>query len=253
MEQRAADAVLPPPPLDLLDGASLFLDFDGTLVELAPRPDAVSVSDALGALMRRLADRVAGRLAIVSGRSVEQIDALFADPGLIVGGSHGLELRWSDGRHHRPERAPSLDGIVAEMERLQAEHPGIVIENKPYSAAIHYRQVPEAEQACIALTARLAAESGLPLQPGKMMLELRAAGADKGGAIRAFMADPTMAGTRPIFLGDDETDEHGFVAAAELGGAGILIGPARRSAALFRLDDVTEALAWLDAASREAA
>lgn len=213
----------------------------------------MTVDAALAALMRRLSTRLGGRLAVISGRSVEQIDALFADPTLAVGGSHGLELRWADGRHQTPERPPTLDAVIAAMRALQAAHPGIVIEEKPYSAALHYRLAPEAEAACLALASRLSVESGLPLQPGKMMLELRAVGADKGGALRAFMAAPDFAGTRPFFIGDDVTDEHGFEAAADLGGAGILVGPDRCTAARFRLAGVTDTLAWLDRASREAA
>jgi trehalose 6-phosphate phosphatase len=213
----------------------------------------VVVDGRLAALMRGLAAKLHGRVAIISGRSVAQIDSLFANPSLAVGGSHGLELRWPDGHHDRPERPATLDAVVRAMRQLQREHPGIVVEEKPYSAALHYRLAPQAEDACLALGAQLSISSGLPLQRGKMMLELRAAGADKGGALRAFMAKPEMAGHRPIFIGDDETDEHAFAAAADLGGAGILVGPFRRTAARFRLSGVDDTLAWLGRAAREAA
>jgi trehalose 6-phosphate phosphatase len=251
MHTSGTDA--PPPPPDLLNGASLFVDFDGTLVEIAARPDAIEIDERLRLLMRRLATRLDGRLAVVSGRPAREVRRLFGTPSLVIGGSHGLELHWADGRTSSPPRPEGLDHVLAEMCRLRDAHPGILIEDKPFGAALHYRQAPEAEAACHALALRLSRESGLPLQRGKMMVEVRAQGADKGAALMAFMAEPGMAGTRPIFIGDDETDEAGFLAAAALGGAGILVGPPRASAARYRLEGVAATLAWLDAACGGAA
>jgi len=242
---------LRPPPLTLLNGASLFLDFDGTLVEIVGRPDDVAVDDRLSRLMERLAQRTEGRLAIVSGRSVSQIQQLFAKRPFAVSGSHGLEMSWPDGRTEAPARPPGLEAMIAEMQQLKALHPGIVVEEKPFGVGLHFRQAPQAAGACEALAIRLARESGLSLQPGKMVFEIRLAGANKGSAIEAFLNTSEMAGTIPIFLGDDETDEAGFVVAAERGGAGILVGPERPTAARYRLNDVTATRDWLEAAAEE--
>lgn len=244
--------ILPPPPDDLLDGASLFLDFDGTLVELQGRPDEVAVSRELSALMRRLGAKMPGRIAVVSGRSVAQINGLFGAPAFAVSGSHGLERVWPDGRRQAPDPPDGIEEVRSAMRRLRDDYPLLIVEEKPFGTALHYRQAPEAEAASQALAARLAKETGLHLQTGKMMVELRLGGADKGVAIRALLAEPEMAGTRPVFIGDDDTDEPGFVAAADLGGAGILVGPGRETAAGYRLPDVQATLAWLTAASGDA-
>lgn len=238
-----------PPPPGLLKDASLFLDFDGTLVDLAPSPDAVRVGEALQALLRRLAIVLDGRIAIVSGRSVAQIHALLGAGTPSVSGSHGVELRWADGRVRAVESPGWLGAAVARMEAFSLGWPGVIVEVKPYGVALHYRLAPEAEAACQAMAESLAVTDEVHIQRGKMMVELRTAGADKGDAVRAFMADPLMAGTMPIFIGDDLTDEPAFAAAAELGGAGVLVGAERDSSARYRLDDVAATLAWLEAAA----
>jgi len=245
----AKDPTDPTPPIDLLDGASLFLDFDGTLVDIAERPDAVAVDARLHALIRRLLDRLDGRVALISGRPAGEVIALFGEPILTVVGSHGMEFRWPDGRSRLAERPAGLDAVLAGMRRLAAERPGVLVEEKPLGVALHFRQAPAEEAASQALAETLAREHGLRLQPGKMMVEVRAPGGDKGMAIRTLMTEPELASTRPIFMGDDHTDEPGFAAAESLGGAGVLVGPARSSAARYRLESVEATLAWLDAAS----
>ncbi|WCT74258.1 trehalose-phosphatase [Sphingomonas naphthae] len=237
-----------PPPADLLAGASLFLDFDGTLVEMAPRPDAVVVDEPLRLLMRDLLRALDGRLAIITGRSIAQIGGLFGDLRTAVSGSHGLEFCWADGRRAAPDAPAWLPGAYVQARALAEANEGVVIEEKPFGVALHYRLRPEAEAACHALATAIAEQGGGVLQPGKMMVEVRPAGDDKGSAVRRFMADPAMAGTVPIFIGDDLTDEPAFVAARELGGHGILVGPDRDTAANFALGSVSETLAWLRAA-----
>ncbi|MGR6328450.1 trehalose-phosphatase [Sphingomonas sp. XXL09] len=243
---------LPPPPLNLLRDAALFLDFDGTLVELQERPDAVCVDDRLKALVERLSRALDGRVAIISGRPVAGIRALFGDPGFAVSGSHGLELAWPDGKETMAERPAALDRIVAEMTSFASTRPGVLVEQKPLGAALHYRSAPDAAADSGALARDLAAEAGLHLQTGKMMIEVRVPGADKGSALVKLMDSAPMAGFRPVFLGDDDTDEPAMVAAANMGGAGILIGAARASAAAYRLDGVAAALDWLEAAAARA-
>lgn len=240
---------LAPPPTDLLRDAALFLDFDGTLVELQDSPEAVRVDARLSALVERLSAALDGRVAIISGRPVEGIRALFGDPPFAISGSHGLEVAWPDGRHDRAERPAALDRIAQRMTVFATATPGVLVEHKPLGAALHYRAAPRAEADAVALAEQLAADTGLHLQTGKMMIEVRVAGADKGTALATLMQAPAMAGHRPIFLGDDDTDEPAMVAAAALGGAGVLIGAPRPTAAAWRLDGVADTLHWLDAAT----
>lgn len=239
------------PPLDLLRGAALFLDFDGTLVDIQPRPDAVSVDDRLHRLVATLADRLDGRVAIVSGRSIEQLDALFGGLTLATSGSHGAELRAAGTGGEAPLRPASLDGVAATLQRFADQNPGTEVELKSFGIGLHYRGAPHMRDAADALTRELADAAELWRQEGKMVFEVRVPG-DKGAAIARFLDDAPFAGARPVFLGDDLTDEPGFAAVAERGGAGILVGPPRDTAATYRLNDVGEVLDWLDQAAEAA-
>ena len=236
---------LPPPPRDLLEEASLFLDFDGTLVEIATRPDAVLVEERLRDLLRALSRRLKGRIAIVSGRAASNIRLLFGDMDLVVGGSHGAELHWPDGRLVTPPAPIFSESLRESLLALQARHPGVFVVEKPFGLALHYRMAPEAEADATELAARLAVDTGLSVQAGKMVVELKCSGADKGTALAAFLAQTPMAGGRPVFIGDDHTDESGFRAARARGGAGVLVGPVRPTAASYNLRNVDETLAFL--------
>jgi trehalose 6-phosphate phosphatase len=250
-----ADATRPSPatpPHSLLEGAALFLDFDGTLVDLVRTPDAVLVDERLTRLLAELSERLDGRLAIISGRPVATLRELLP-PALALVGSHGMEFVSSDGTIDVPLRPAVFAEIVDRMEQLAAERAGLIVEDKPLGAALHYRQSPEAEAACVELASALAEEHGLHLQPGKMMIEVRTPGGDKGTAIERLMREPDLRGARPLFMGDDVTDEPGFAAAARLGGAGILVGADRPTAARYRIADVAATLAWLEAAAAKAA
>jgi trehalose 6-phosphate phosphatase len=240
---------IPPPPPSLLEGAALFLDFDGTLVELADAPDAIRVPGELPGLLQTLAERLEGRLAIVSGRALADLDGHLFCPGVAMSGSHGLELRLGDGTARPVERPPALDAARDEIRRFAAAAEGLLVEEKPASVALHFRRAPEREGEVAAFAARLAGRSGLVVQHGKMVAELRPFGADKGDALKALMREPAFAGARPLFMGDDLTDEHAFEAAAELGGAGVLVGPRRETAARYRLGGVAEVARWLKAAA----
>ena len=239
------------PPVSLLRGASLFLDFDGTLVDIAPTPDDVRVTAELRGLLSRLRDRLEGRVAILTGRPAEYVERVLDPVSLSIGGHHGLETRHG-AISTAIERPPILDEILAELRQLEREHPGVLIEDKPLGIAVHFRQAPEAEDACRAAIERAAERSGLHVQPGKMLFELRPGGADKGDALRRLMHQPPFAGTAPVFLGDDLTDEPAFVAAQELGGAGILIGHRTDTAANYRLESVERAADWLGKACEAA-
>ena len=242
---------LPPPPADLLDGASLFLDFDGTLVELAARPEAVAVDAALAGLLDRLADRLQGRVALVSGRSIEQLDGFLGAAGSALGivGSHGAETRLAGGAIVRPARPASFDDAARLFAERFSKRQGVVIEAKSLGVGLHYRLNPGVEDEAHAVAEAFAAAHDLHVQHGKMMVELRLPGHDKGSAISALLTRPPFAGHPPVFLGDDLTDEPGFVACSDRGGAGILIGGPRDTAARYRLADVGAVHHWLAGAT----
>lgn len=243
----ATDAVtLPAPPPTLLASASLFLDFDGTLVDLADRPDTVAVDPGLTALLADLADRLGGRVAIVSGRSIDQLDALLGPVArtLALSGSHGCEHRWH-GVTDQPERPDSLTHVAEAMHAAAASRDGVIVEEKSFGVALHYRLAPGFAAEALTLAEQLAPRYGLAIQHGKMMVELRLPGSDKGMAVARLMQRPDMAGTTPIFIGDDLTDEPAFVAARDAGGHAILVGDARATAADYGLPDPAAVRAWL--------
>lgn len=242
--------MLPPPPAPIAAGHCILLDFDGTLVELVDRPDAVIVDDGLVALLRRLAGTFAGRLALVSGRSVAQIEHFLglAVPEIAVVGSHGAELRVS-GERLTPARPAALDEAERVFSAAFAGQKGVVIEVKSLGVAVHYRMAPEQAATARRLAEDFVGQEGLVLQTGKMMVELRAGGHDKGSGITSLLSQPAFEGCKPVFVGDDVTDEAGFAAVARLNGVGVLVGPARETAATYRLDDVAAVRNWLGTAA----
>ena len=239
-------SLLAPPPA-LPATAALFLDFDGTLVALADRPEAVTVPDSLHGLLARLGQRLNGRLAVVSGRDVDTLRRRFGLASVAMAGSHGSEISVDPGRIERPEAPDSLAEVGAAFDALAARHDGLLVERKPLGVCLHYRRAPDMEDACKRLARELSERHGLHCQDGKMMAELRAGDDHKGSAIRQLMELEPFAGGTPLFLGDDVTDEDGFEAVAGLGGHGILVGPPRRTAAAYRLDDVAAVHRWLEA------
>lgn len=244
--QRALDV----PPSVLPAHSSLFLDFDGTLVDLIDRPDAVQVTDRVRALVTALCARLEGRLAIVTGREASFVRERLALEGLGIAGSHGQEIHFPDGSTSIPEAPAAIAEAGEVLARHAAAHGGILVERKPLGVALHYRMAPHLEGWSLALAHDLAAAHGLQLQPGKMMVELRAPGGDKGGAVARFLETPPFAGTEPVMLGDDLTDEPGFAAAAAHGGWGVLVGPLRKTEARYRLEGVQHVLAWLEGTLR---
>ena len=239
----------PPPPLSRLAPAALFLDFDGTLVELADSPGAIAVPGGLAPLLDRLSRRLEGRLAIVSGRAVDDLQEHLGGCAAVLSGSHGAELHYADGRSIPVSAPPGLAEARESIRQFAAGGEGLLVEDKPAGVAVHYRLAPERAQDVDAFLEALAERSGLALQRGKMVAELRPEGTDKGAALRRLMAEPPFTGARPVFVGDDLTDEDAFKAAAALGGEGVLVGPARPSAARWRLEGVAEVTEWLESAA----
>lgn len=236
---------LQPPPARLVRPA-LFLDMDGVLAPLAPTPSDVGPVARRTAVIAALDERLGGRVAILSGRTLAEIDRISGGAARSASGVHGLERRRHDGQTERAEAPDSLGDVVRAFETFARERPGILVEDKGASVALHYRQAPGSREAATALATRLAQQTGLMLQPGHMVLELKTPGADKGSALAAFMAEPPFIGAVPVMLGDDLTDEFAFDAATALGGFGILVGPERQTHARYRLDDVEAVLTWLE-------
>lgn len=239
---------LPAPPVRI-DGLALFLDMDGVLAPLAPTPDAVVPVARRTAVLEALHARLHGRVAIVSGRTLAEIDRISDGAARSASGVHGLERRRQDGSFETASASPGVRTAVDAFEDFAETRPGVIVEDKGVSAGLHYRQSPDSRDDATALAERIADEHGLTLQPGHMVLEVKTPGSDKGKAVTAFMAEAPFKGGVPVMLGDDLTDEFGFEAAASLGGFGVLVGPERQTAASYRLDDVEAVLTWLEAVS----
>ncbi|HXQ10040.1 MAG TPA: trehalose-phosphatase [Caulobacteraceae bacterium] len=235
-----------PAPLSLA-GTALFLDLDGTLAPISPRPEDVGPEPERTALLRALAQALDGRLAVISGRTLGEVDRILDRSVAAVAGVHGLERRFTDGAVWRAEASPNLAAARRALAPLTDAWPGAWLEDKGLSLAVHYRAAPAAAEEVRHAAEALARAGALVLQAGDMVLELRTPGPDKGDAVGAFMAQAPFAGGLPVFVGDDLTDERGFAAATEMGGFGVLVGSGRKTAALAGLTDVAAVRAWLRA------
>ena len=212
---------LPPPP-----DAALMLDLDGTLLDIAATPDAVRVAPGLAAALGRLRDALGGALAVVTGRPIEQVDALLPGVPYAVAGEHGGAIRHAPGAAVVRALLPDPPaGWAVEAARIVAAHPGAMLEQKQRGFVLHYRARPEVGPALReALVALMAAEgAGFQIMPALMAWEVRPRGADKGSAVQSLSAEPPFFGRRPVFIGDDVTDEDGMAAARALGGAGLRV------------------------------
>lgn len=226
---------------------ALFLDVDGTLLDMAPRPESVQVPPGLVQLLRRLREHFGGALALLSGRPLSLLDDLFAPLRLPGAGLHGLEIRHADGTLHPPATVSGLDRIRAQAQALAAALPGVLLEDKRHTLALHYRQAPLAGEQVQAQAQAWLEEigPGWCLQQGKAVVELRPDGMDKGSALLALSQRPPFAGRCPLVLGDDLTDEDAFAMARRLGGEAVLVGNRPATQARWRLPDPAAARAWL--------
>lgn len=226
---------------------ALFLDLDGTLLEHEAHPQAVSISAGLLRLLEDLRGTTGGALALISGRAIADIDRLFAPLTLPAAGQHGMELRLASGslRRHAPT-ADMLRQASTAVRLVAATHPGLLLEDKGLTMALHYRHAPQLRDGLARAMRNIAASLGdeFTLQEGKLVFELKPAGRDKGTAIMEFTREAPFAGQLPVFIGDDLTDEHGFAAVNALGGHTVKVGPGE-SCARWRLADTSAVLAWL--------
>jgi trehalose 6-phosphate phosphatase len=235
------------PPLP--PGCALFLDLDGTLLEIAATPESVHPKRADCQLVARLQTACKGALAIISGRALVSIDEVMAPLKLPAAGQHGFERRDMQGRIHRPAfPVEAIRQASAGMRDFAARHAGLILEEKGYSVALHYRLAPQLADAAHAVVRDAAGRmgGGMEVQDGKMVAELKPAGRDKGVAITEFMREAPFAGRVPVYIGDDVTDEDGFRAVNALGGHSVKVGEGP-TAARWRLRDPTAVRAWLQA------
>jgi trehalose 6-phosphate phosphatase len=227
---------------------AFFLDIDGTLLDIAETPHAVEAGRHERALVQKLHRASGGALALVSGRSLAAIDELFAPLKLAAAGQHGVERRDAQGRVHRGDypREP-LRRAARTIGDFAARHEGLVFEDKGTSFSLHYRLAPALAEAAHAVVRDAAAGLGdwVEVREGKMVVELRPAGRDKGVAIEEFLHEPPFAGRPPVFIGDDMTDEDGFRVVNRLGGHSVKVGTGTTQAR-WQLADPSAARAWLE-------
>jgi trehalose 6-phosphate phosphatase len=234
-----------PPPPPALDW-SLFLDVDGTLVELTDTPSQAATDAEIKVLLREVQERLGGALALVSGRRITTLDALFAPLKLPAAGLHGVERRKADGTIQGASFVDTqLDRARAAMRIFVDAHPGTLLEDKDRTIAVHYRMAPQFEQAVRESILEIAKPLGsnYHIQCGKMMFEIKPRGFSKATAIQAFMKESPFNGRRPVFVGDDRTDQDGFGMVEAHGG--ISIGVGDRVQGQYYLPDVTAVRAWL--------
>jgi len=238
-----ADAALPP----FAAHWAFFLDIDGTLLDLEDRPDAVRAGQDVRRLLEALERGTGGALALISGRAVADIDRLFAPRRFPAAGQHGVERRDRAGRLHQDGfPAAPLRSAARRLGEFASLHQGLLLEDKGHSLALHYRLAPRFEDEALAALRAAAARLGgeYEVMQGKMVVELKPAGRDKGQAIAEFMREPPFAGRTPVFIGDDRTDEYGFGVVNRLGGHTVKVG-AGPSGARHRVAAAAAVRAWL--------
>lgn len=234
-------------PPRLTPDAALFLDFDGTLVEIAETPEAIEVPSAMVALLGDLHELLGGALAVVSGRQIDVLDRFLAPLRLPAAGEHGVQRRDAEGSM-REQRALDLRSVLDAANELARRHPGLLVERKHAAIALHYRLAPQLEALCRdAMTRVIEDQPQFELMHGKFVFEVKPAGINKGVAIDAFMRESPFAGRTPVFAGDDTTDESGFAIVQPRGGMAIKVGSGP-SQALHRLDSPRAVFEWLVAA-----
>lgn len=232
---------------ELPEHCGFFLDLDGTLLEIADHPGHIRIPRDLIRLLKDLGLAAGGALAIISGRSVADIDRLLADPGFCAAGQHGAERRDFSGTMHKHDVPRTvLETARRKFRLMAARHPQLVLEDKGVNLALHFRTAPELlgeiQEAVHSLAGELSGE--FEVQLGKMVVELRPTGKDKGVAISEFLAEAPFRERTPVFVGDDLTDEIGFQLINRVGGHSVKVGEGE-SSARWRLPDSTAVRAWL--------
>ncbi len=243
----AAHDVNAAPPA-LLSRMALFLDFDGTLVPLAPRPQDVQVPDWVGPTLARLQATLGGAVAVISGRPLAELDAFLYPLQLPAAGVHGVERRAGDGRMRVRSGVPP-ETVLSAARALAARYPSLLLETKPGALALHYRAAPALGEVCRdTLAQALDGQAGWQMLQGHCVVEIKPLQVSKGAAVAAFMAETAFAGRTPVYVGDDVTDEDGMRAAQAWGGLGVRVGEGE-SLAQHRLADPAAVGEWLCASA----
>jgi trehalose 6-phosphate phosphatase len=225
---------------------ALFFDFDGTLADIAARPDEVRVSQDTRTTLQALSEALGGAVAIISGREIASVDGFLDPVQLAVSGVHGLTRRDALGKVHASKiDAKGIADVEQRLATFVAANPGLLLEKKRGAVALHYRQRPELEAASHAAMRGAAGGKGsIRLRAGKMVIEALAHDGNKGAAIRSFLAEAPFRGRVPVFAGDDITDEDGFALVNSLSGISIKVG-AGDTQARYRANNTQELLSWL--------
>src|SRR3954466_7332381 len=242
-----------------LSECALLLDIDGTLLDLAPTPRGVGVPPGLAKTMNRLLQRTSGALALVSGRSLNDIDLIFAPAEFPAVGGHGAEMRLSGEGEAVAAHAPPLDkDLKKRLAAIAQLSPGILLEDKGYSLALHYRLAPHAEKAIYAAVSLIRADlpnAPIEVLPGKCVCEIKHSGFTKATGVRELMTREPFKGRRPFFIGDDVTDETVFGIMPDFDGLAFSVGRRAKGVAghFDAPSDVREFLAHLLDDERDAA
>ena len=228
---------------------ALFLDIDGTLLDIAPTPDAVAVPPSLRENLNILQQRL-GAVALVSGRPLAGIDALLAPLVLPAAGQHGAEARAGNERM-TVVPLPALRALVTPLQEFAMARPGVLVEDKGNSIAIHFRSAPGRAGEVQALAERLAGPiTELEVLPAKMAVDIKLRAISKAAAIEWFINRPPFAGRIPVFVGDDRTDESGFVIVNEKNGVSIRVGEKSGTAARFSIESPAAVREWIAGLAR---
>ncbi len=242
---RAANLALAAPPPPALDRIAIFSDLDGTLAPLRATPTQIGPDPVRRSILNDLQSALNGRFAVISGRTLTDLDRILEGQVKAVAAIHGLVRRTAEGVVRRTEGDDRMTEALEALRAFASPRPGLLVEDKGLAAALHYRLAPEARAPSRALARALAARHGLTIQEGFMVVELRLPGADKGSALAAFMAEAPFNGFTPWFIGDDLTDEDGFNAVLAMGGHGVIVGARRPTLASFALSGPEAVHAWL--------
>jgi trehalose 6-phosphate phosphatase len=231
-----------------LDECAVLLDIDGTLLDLAPTPREVWVPPGLSKTLNRLLDKTSGALALVSGRSLNDIDLIFAPDQFPAVGGHGAEMRLATDGDAVATHAPPMDKeLKRRLAAIAKLSPGILLEDKGYSLALHYRLAPHAEKAIYAAVSLIRADlpnAPIEVLPGKCVCEIKHSGFNKATGVRELMTHEPFKGRRPIFIGDDVTDEAVFAIVPEFGGLAFSVGRHAKGVADY-FDEPREVREWL--------
>jgi trehalose 6-phosphate phosphatase len=227
---------------------ALFVDVDGTLLEIAATPDRVRVPASLRNTLQLAHQREQGAFVLMSGRSLEEIDRLFAPCQFPAAAKHGLEVRLPSGEVLTADVDPKLlDPARHWLQMMAAENRGLLLEDKGVALAMHYRLAPGLENEVATAMNELAAELGdaFTVRSGKCFYEIMPSHCSEGSAIQRFMREREFVGRKPVFVADDPTDEPGFEAVNDLGGHSIRVGRPERTAARYHFSSVSTVVAWL--------